>query len=94
MPTVHFRQGTQTVVLPEAPTATVPAVIAELAEVLVSSQLASQDEVGELRLAVLNGNSWEEISQQTSEIQALGINDATIVGYAFGSGDFTYEPYA
>lgn len=94
MPTVHFRHGKNTIVLSEASSVTVPSLIAGLAEVLIGSQLATQEEIAGLRLAIQREQAWDDISQSTDSLENLGITDSTTVGYVFSPDTpFAYEEY-
>lgn len=94
MLTIHFRNGKNTIVLTEPKSVTVPSLIAGLAEVLVDSQLATQEEIAGLRLAILREQVWDDISASTGSIANLGVTDSTVIGYTFSPDTpFSYEEY-
>lgn len=91
---VHLRHRKQSIVLPLQPTTTVPSLIAELAELLVSTQEASMDEVAHLKLGVKNGGAVVDISDSNHKLSDLKINDATVVQFKFENEDWGYDEYA
>lgn len=91
---VHLRRQKQSIVLPLQPTATVPPLVAELAELLVATHEASQDEVAQLRLGVKNGSSIVDISESAHTLGSLKISDASVVLFKFADESWGYEEYA
>lgn len=95
MPTVHFRKGKESVVLFEAPETLIPGLVPELAEVLIYTKLASQDEVSNLRLGVQREDEFVDITESDASIKDLEINEYSVVCFKFGSdAEFEYDEYA
>lgn len=84
MPTTHFRNGKLRVVLAEKPETPVISLIAELAEVLVSTKMATQDDVAQLRFAIYADNQFTDITEQQSNITELNITESTIIAFKYG----------
>ena len=93
--TLHARRGRTTIVLLQETSTKVPNLIAQLAEVLVETKEASNEEVVSLRVAVQKKDgTWEEVTEErTSSLEDLALTDDSIVGYALGSEEFSYEEY-
>lgn len=95
MPTIHFRKEKQVVALFEQPETRVPSLVAELAEALVSTKLATQNDVAELRLGVEQDDGFTDITESTASLLDLCINEHSTVCFKFGKeASFGCEAYA
>lgn len=90
MLTLNFRQGKTVVVLSEAQSATVSALIAELAEILVETGKASGEEVSSLRLALETSNGWVRLDDGAKTLEQLDVKNNATIGFSF-SDDYSYS---
>lgn len=90
MPTIHFVNGKDRIVLPQAPVVTVQQMVAEIAEVLVSIN-SNADKVGDLELAVYNHQNWTPLQDKEATLESLNLSENSIIGYSFDS-KFSFEP--
>lgn len=90
MPTIHFVNGKDRIVLPQAPVVTVQQMVAEIAEVLVSIN-SDADKVGDLELAVYNHQNWTPLQDKEATLESLDLSENSIIGYSFDS-KFSFEP--
>lgn len=94
MPTIHFRRNKEVVTLTESEECIVSSLIAELAEVLISTKLANQDEVAELRLGIEDEDDFVDITESTAALKELQINEYSVICYKFGKdSEFKFDNY-